>query len=64
VCTIDGIFKKMEEDGPVSFERPIRIRKASQEALHLNEDRVPVHVMKAYKGSRGIAPLILNFFYR
>jgi hypothetical protein len=42
-----GILKNMKKEEPVSFETPTRVYKVSQEALHLNEDRVPVHAMKA-----------------
>jgi hypothetical protein len=65
MCAIyHGILKKMQKEEPVSFETPIRIYQLSQKALLLNEDRVPDHAMKAYKGSRGIAPLILKFVSR
>jgi hypothetical protein len=57
------ISKKMKKEESDSLETPIRIYTVSQEALHLS-DRVPVRAMKAYKGSRGITPLILNFVSR
>jgi len=52
VCRILWYFKKMKKEESVSFETPIRIYNVSQETLHVNEDRVPVHAMKAFKGEQ------------
>ena len=57
-------IRRRREDHLAPKHLYVSTRWHTQEALHFNKGRDPVHSIKAYKGSRGMAPLILNFVTR